>query len=439
MNMKTLRGSKNNILCIAFVVMVWLLVFQNPLERIWGAFSAIDEAIALVGALLGVYEILIVQKCRPTKEQLWVGIPLIAFVLTGLLGNLMYQYQPLKAVIIDLYTNLKFFFAIGTGYYFFQTIQWESLKRVTLQSARIIVVIVFSLFLIDRFVDLYPAQVRYGIKSVVLFYQHPTYLAGAVAFLLVLLTVFYEKQNLAFIAASLVLMAFTLRSKSIACTVAYIALYFFFLVFKLRVKLWHIAGLGVACVIIAWPQIYYYFIQMQGHSPRSIFLITSFIIMREYFPIGTGFGTFGSAEAAKNYSPVYLKYGFNDIYEVRNIYDVENSLRLIQENAWHAAKYQEDPQYLYRQSFLSDHFWPIIFGQTGILGTVLYLTSLGVIIRRVFQTDKFDIYAYVGLLFSCVYLLICSTAEPAFHNAVAIPLAVVMGLVFRQQEMKKCC
>ena len=91
--------------------MIWLLVFQNPLQGIWDPFSYLDEITALIGACFGMYDILILRKGRPTKDQLWFAIPLLVFTAVGLAGNLIYRYQPLKCVIIDLYTNLKFFFA----------------------------------------------------------------------------------------------------------------------------------------------------------------------------------------------------------------------------------------------------------------------------------------------------------------------------------------
>lgn len=82
-----------------FTALILLLTFQNPLEMVWAPFSYIDEGTALIGAVWGLYEIIIVQRCRPTKEQLWVGIPLLVFAAVGLTGNLLYRYQPLKAAL----------------------------------------------------------------------------------------------------------------------------------------------------------------------------------------------------------------------------------------------------------------------------------------------------------------------------------------------------
>ncbi len=418
--------------------MIWILAFQSPLESVWGPFSYIDEVTALFGACLGLYDIVIVRKGRPSKDQLWMGILLLIFVAIGLAGNLIYQYQPLKCVIIDLYTNLKFFFAIGTGYYLFANLSWEETKKIAQRNAAVIAGILFVIFLVDQVFHFWPSEVKYGIYSAKLFYYHPTYLAGATAFLLMLLTVFYHKKNIPFIAMAVIMMAFTLRSKAIASAAMYVAMFVFFIVLKLHLKLWHVMVAGAGVLTIGWEKIRYNFFAREGELPRAVFMRTSFRVMRDYAPIGTGFGTFGSAEAGKHYSAVYYKYGFNDHYFVRDVRDLENTMRLIQEDKLLTYSYNLNPEsYLYGQSYMSDHFWPIIFGQHGYLGTVVFLIILAVLLKKCFDTLKFDLFAYVGVLFTFVFLLISSMAEPAFHNMVAIPLATVMGMVFCRMDAQK--
>lgn len=434
--MKTLKEGKEPI-NIGLTVLIWILAFQSPLESAWDPFSYIDEITALFGAILGVYDILIVRKGRLSKEQLWLGIPLLAFIIIGLAGNVIYQYQPLKCVIIDLYTNLKFFFSIGTGYYLFASADWEEIKKTAQWNAQVITLILFVVFLLDRVFVIWPCGVRYGIRSAMLFYEHPTYLAGATAFLLVLLTVSYDKKNIFFLIADVLLMIFTMRSKAMASAALYVALFMFLLIFKWRLRLWHVIIAGVGSFAIAWNKIRFYFIDLAGHSARSVILQKSFEVMKDHFPIGTGFGTFGSAEAGKHYSPVYLKYQFNDYWELRDVRNVENSLRLIQKNSWLTEQYNiYGEEVLQGMPFLSDHFWPTIFGQSGILGTVAFLITLGVLFKCCFDVKKFNMYAYVGVLFALVYLMISSAAEPAFHNKVAIGLALVIGLVFYRQKQE---
>lgn len=434
---KTVEKSKQ-IRSGIFILFMYLWVFQRPMESVCGWFSYIDEFTALIGAFLGFYDIIVVRKGYPSKAQLWIGIPLMFFAAVGLMGNLIYQYQPLKCVIIDGYTNLKFFFAIGTGYYLSASMHWETMRKSAAWNARLIALVLFALFLADRWFHLWPAEVRYGISSAVLFYNHPTYLVGAMVFLLVVLTIFYEKKNLPCIAMALTLMFFSLRAKSIASAAVYVLMFVFFLVFRWELRLWHVIVAGVGSIVIAWNQIRYYFITLAGHSARSVMLLQSIEAMKDHFPLGTGFGTYGSAEAAKHYSPVYVMYGLHQNYELRDVTNIDRTIGMIEKSSHLVSRFQNDPEgTLYGNVFLMDSFWPTIFAQVGILGTVAFLVVLGVIVKRCLEVAKFDCYGYVGVLFIMVYLAISSIAEPAFFNSVAIPLAVVMGMVFSHMDAQK--
>jgi len=420
-----------------FCLLIAMLVFQNPLESVHPLCSYIDELVALLGACYGLYDIVVIRKCHPTKEQLCVGVPLLLFISVGLAGNLLFRYQPLKSVIIDLFTNLKFFFAIGTGYYLFRKLQWQEKRSAVCWTAKIITLFLFVLFIADRIFNIWPNEVRYGIANTKLFYFHCTYLAAAMAFLIALMTVFYDKKNLPFIGLCLIIMMFTLRAKAFASAAAYVAMFVFFIVWKKELKLWHVGALGAGSIAIAWNNIRYYFVELAGESARSVMTSTSLRIMKDYFPIGTGFGTYGSAEAEKYYSPVYIKYGFNNHLQLRDVKDAENIMRIVMEVQPDGTQEEIDQliEFLMNYpTFLTDTFWPIIFGQTGFLGTIAYVAALIAVLVRCLKVKKQSVYAYVGVLFAMVYLIISSMAEPAFHNSLAMGLAFVVGMVFQQQD-----
>ena len=74
---------------VGLAALIWILVFQSPLEKVWDPFSYIDEFTALIGACLGLYDIVVVRRGHPSKEQLWMGIPLLIFIAVGLAGNVI--------------------------------------------------------------------------------------------------------------------------------------------------------------------------------------------------------------------------------------------------------------------------------------------------------------------------------------------------------------
>lgn len=406
MQLKELEIKKEWIFC----GLIWLMVFQSPLETVSSIFKYIDEALALIGIFLLAKKFLCRGQITASKDTIIIVCLLAIFVISGLTGNFLYKYQPLKAVIIDLITNIKFYCTILTGYYLCYHFDWNRMKKISNISARLMTALLFVIFLMDRVLNIFPGQIRYGIKSAQLFYIHPTYLAGAVIFLLALLTIFYERKNFIYILCCCVITVFTLRSKSFGAIAVFCVLFVFIKTFKKKIKLWQIALLGCCAIIVGWPMIHYYFVLLAGHSARSVMTLTSFRILWDYFPIGTGFGTYASSVAGEYYSPVYVKYGFEQVYELSS----------------------SNPN-----SFFSDTFWPIIIGQTGLIGTVSYLSVQLLLLKKCLSTYKLDKFVFLGMLFIMIYLFISSMAEPTFNNSISMSLAFTLGMIFGQYRMLK--
>ena len=78
--------------------------------------------------------------------------------------------------------------------------------------------------------------------------------------------------------------------------------------------------------------------------------ITSFSISVDYFPFGSGMGTFASLSSiAGQYSPIYYDYGINNI-GMNNPEDVATG-----------------------KHTLLDTYWPHIYGELGLFGTIIFL------------------------------------------------------------------
>ncbi len=243
-----------------------------------------------------------------------IVVIILMFGAVGLLSNLVYQYQPARYVIIDLLVNMKFFFAIFLGYYLSDRISIDYIKKGGQLAGKAGTIILFTFCLIDRFI--YPiglSEMRHGIMSLRLFYSHPTYLAGAMVYLITLLTAFYQRENVKYIVIDLVMLVLTMRSKAIVAAGVYCILIYYLGIRKKHLKISTILLGACLIVAVAWKQIYFYYIMFSEHGARSVLTRTSLKIMKDYFPLGTGFATYASDSAFKNYSPVYIKYGF--LYE----------------------------------------------------------------------------------------------------------------------------
>lgn len=110
------------------------------------------------------------------------------------------------------------------------------------------------------------------------------------------------------------------------------------------------------------------------------------------FPLGVGFGRFGSAVASANYSPLYEHLGYSRI---------------------HGMGPGE------RGGFLTDTFWPAVMAEAGILGLLCYLAGLFLMIRPAWalmrRSDHPGVqWAGAVAVAWIVQLLIESAAAPVF-------------------------
>lgn len=393
--MKNLRNARSYRL---YIPAFYLLTFQNPLSMyIWQGFSYIDELFALIGSAAFFY-----QYCRKPTQYICrdTGILLLSlsgFLLCGIAGNLRFAYQPFSLILKDLYTHLKFFLAVLSGIYLLRYAHPS--REVILRHCKICILFLSALLAIDLLFDIFPqGGIRYGFGVRCLIFGHATYFAGASVFLLSLVLLCYSKRELPYLVLGLILLVSTFRGKALAGAAVCVMVFWRISMQKKKPELRHFLLAAVAGILIAWQQIRYYYIDLAGQSARSQLFLTSIQILQDCFPIGTGFGTYGSDVAGNFYSPVYVRYGF---------------LR--------------HPELQPGSAFFSDTFWPIILGQTGFLGTTFYITALGLLFFKALQVRAVHRNAYAAVLFLLAYLLISSTSEPTFCNTVSIPPAMILG------------
>jgi len=384
------------------IAVFYLLLFQDPLQNLFEGFVYIDEFFALAGLASICYQIVKRGKLRISGKAKGMVLPLIIFLLTGILGNLIFRYQPTTAVLIDIYTNFKFFLSMVTGYYLLRGIdKWHG-RDGLIFHAKAMALLLFVLLCADQLLHVFDSPgTRYGIRVTQLMYGHATHLAAAVVFLLSVLTMFYHDKNLPHIVMSLCVLVFTVRGKAIAGAAIYCVVFYFIVIYRKKLRYWHVVLIALIALLIGWEQIYGYYLENVTESARAMLTTTSFEILKDYFPIGTGFGTYASAQASEHYSPVYIKYGLYNIYG------------LAENKTW----------------FGSDTFWPIIFGQTGFIGSICFVMAIGMLFLQILKVRKTSIPAYAAGIFIFMYLMISSTSEAAFNNAISIPLAMMLGYV----------
>ena len=145
-------------------------------------------------------------------------------------------------------------------------------------------------------------------------------------------------------------------------------------------------------------------------AARTYMYLTSIKVFEDYFPLGPGFGTFGSDSAAKYYSPLNYHYDLNNIWGLN----------------------PED--YTSSASFYSDTFYPLL-AQFGVVGLVLFFLFLK---RRWVEGKNLgNDNMYKLFIFIFVYVLIQCIAENTFTGANGLPIMLMLGFVLSNRKPLK--
>lgn len=161
-----------------------------------------------------------------------------------------------------------------------------------------------------------------------------------------------------------------------------------------------LAGVLPAAAVIAGPSLYIYIfgdiaLYYGQESARSRMTTGGFQLAREHFPLGVGFGRYGSATAAEYYSPEYYHLGFERVY---GLAPGEG-----------------------RGAFLNDTQWPALLGETGWLGTGAFIVGVILALRTLLRAthgDEPPLVRWIRLsgVAWMVLILLDSVAAPVFSS-----------------------
>lgn len=208
-----------------------------------------------------------------------------------------------------------------------------------------------------------------------------------------------DKPLLLMKTITVILIIFTFRGKALGFIVTYLMVVFFINRYDRLSKktLIILAALGL---LGGYFQIRYYFVD--NVTPRALFLANGITTANDYFPLGAGYSTYGSNMAKVNYSPLYEKYGFNNIWGMN----------------------QEE------QQFLNDNFWPMIMGQYGWIGLIIYVGIILLMFKIINDEINHKQLKIAG--FSIFFLLVYSSiGGPIFVHYIGCATIIVFSLILR--------
>ena len=162
---------------------------------------------------------------------------------------------------------------------------------------------------------------------------------------------------------------------------------------------------AVAIVALAGDQIELYF--GDSSTARSYLLDGGIRIFLDYFPFGTGFGTYGTEAAGAYYSPLYTEYGLSS----------------------HWALGADGSE-------LTDTFWPAILAEFGAIGFVLYLVPLAIMLSQIIRSCSNDRDLLITAVFFVSYTLIASTATGVYFSYTVSDCMLFIGMAMGIAHMR---
>lgn len=387
------------------LVLIFLTMIENLIEHYTG-FSYIDEFILIFLALIVAAKIVRTKKIRLTKNEKYMIVFLVLFYAFGNLPNYIYNIQ-------DSYTfgQVSGLFSIKSfASYLLIRLSFNGKKvsskqlKTFLYTVESSLVILFFIGIVDRIYQLFPVyDYRFGIRTSALFFGHPTELANYA--IVGLLMCYFLRHYLGFtkkmlrtdIMSSAFLIIIAGRTKGILFLIVFLS-YLILMPYLKNIKLRYLALSAPFLIVFSWERIA---TSLFGTGEaRGALYRTSFQIAGDYFPLGTGFGTFATDFSRRIYSPVYYQYSINNVWG------------LSQENS----------------SFIADTTWPAILGETGIIGLILYSFFIILLIKHLmyFEVEK---YFKITLVTLVIYFIIESLGESIFMSSRGMALFMIIGLL----------
>lgn len=259
-------------------------------------------------------------------------------------------------------------------------------------------------------------------------FGHPGLYSWYMAYAFSISCAFLLKKNKYIYATLMIIFSIgvvlSLRRKSIFSLIVVFTLFIILFLEKRNRKTILLLG---SCVLVIVPalfieQIQYivnkgvaHYISGEYYSPRNLLYVAAIHLANEYFPLGTGFGTYGSWMSRIHYSDLYYTLNFHENYGM-----TPNN-----------GKY------------LTDTYWPMIIGELGWIGCLSMLLLWYSLLRRLIMNYRkskrqSNQIVHCAASLALVQVMVESIASPSLSKAPEIFFVMLLvGISFRLSMKEK--
>lgn len=411
---KSLRISVKNLM---WIIIINLFFLQNALLSITSLFRYLDELITLFFLIF-----IALNMRRLKREHIRIIVCLFFVIILGIIGNLTSDVsRTASGIALDiLYFGKIYVCFVGASLYFQKKGGIRNLTRILSVELHFFIPIGLMLAIVSQFSNIGMTYgYRFGFKAFQYIYSSPGMLSQYCIFFLIILTMDLDNKGKRIYRYFHILLLFALwissgRTRGIAVMLVWL---FFIIIInsqagngdsyidirsrvKKLLKPRYIIFVIAIVLFIGWDQIQYY-LGSESTAARSLLLRGGIAIMRDYFPLGAGFATFGTEMAAKDYSPLYYKYELNTHWALTE-----------------------------GGSELTDCFWPAVGAEFGIIGLFITIALVWLLSKQLIRESCNHKYCLVASITYVIYLLISSTATSIYTAYTSTVFVVVITGMF---------
>lgn len=409
---------KINLKIIIIYIFLFLLLFADTISSLTNLYliTYFDEIIIILILIYSVLYSINTKKITTISFKL-LFLTLI-FSIVGVLSCALNSEFILLRVINSNFLAIKFFVIVVA-------IANIKIKKETsniflnaiLFYAKINVLVgIFNFIFPNIYYNIFPfaeKSIRYGFTAISGLFNHPgKYGWFMLASAIISYIIYNKNKNQKKYKIFMIIFAiFALLSFRTKVVISLVMIIIYELFFK-NIKKFNFSKLALVTIVISSIFLIFYDLVVNTYnlyftskytlSARQALLNNGIEIMSDYFPLGVGFGKYGSWYARIYYSEYYKEYKMSKIYGL----------------------YPNNPMYA------TDTFWPAIFGETGFLGTIIFVYMLFFILKKlkVKNFENEEIINHVSFLL--LLQTICeSFGEPSFNSSPQnVVVAIIIGI-----------
>lgn len=374
-----------------YLILIIILLLQGTIENIIPYFGYMDELILLVFLVIAFLKYSMKQiEIKFFKVEKYIFILIVLFFFVGIISN--FSSEIVHSANIFFTSGLlgvKSFIVYFLARTIFRDIKIEKGQLIKFSKLLNKIINIYVLIiLIDiplNFLESHGMRMKM-IKSISAGFAHPAQLDFlAIAIIVIQLFIFRVlnlnmKRYNKILIKGFIIVLFSGRTKAMVFYTGYIILLLLSRFIK-NVKLSNLIPFIPVFIIIAKDRVISEF--LNSNSVRGILYKTGLRIANDYWPLGSGFATYGSEYSRRYYSQLYYDHGLYRIYGLSPI--------------WPA--------------YITDSQWASILGETGFLGTLVYMIICILFTYFLFKVYKGDIKIKISLAALWIYGFVSSISD----------------------------